>query len=259
MIEHSEQQEPLETGYRRIDEPPGEEQSIERRPATFQHQIESYLDKACALAGNASPLYRQELRSKLEATIAAHRELGSQPYEAIALAISESQAERLAERSANAVKSQPRRREEASDRRATMLAFGMFGLPYVAEVTELSHRVASAIGMTETTLYASELLVVPFVSGLVTGMLIRRRAVFATLTAIAILAIPAVIWPGILVGLGYAGILDHYSPIFGHMVPNPMAGYSGFGLWLIMGGAGAWVGSRARSLEPRISRWRRRR
>ena len=151
--------------------------------------------------------------------------------------------------------------------RATLLPLGMFSLFYAADVSGLSWRVwmqvfGSAVqdnfaavqtgAMTlantnEYAFYRFELFVVPLVVGLTVGLLQRRKAFKSVFGALALLAIPAILLPGLIMGLSFAGMHDGIMTSF---IPSAGPGVCGVGFWLCLGLAGAAAGSWLR--HPRL-------
>jgi len=143
-----------------------------------------------------------------------------------------------------------------SARAATVVAFGLFGLPYLVDVTTWAGNYWATHSDNTITYYRFFLFAVPLLAGLATGLVARYRPVRGVLNAIGLLSIPAILLPGLLMGLSYANLIDKSAQL--PWVPNPAPGLCGLVPWALLGCLGAMVGSELKkSAVKRTTRLRR--
>lgn len=226
--------------------------------------LEDYLDRVCApLVGTVPRLKREEIRARVRTRInefaAAHQELGSTPEEAIEFAIIQCGDATLISRRWLTQQAEQRQvqkhgtslRQTLSDRllggagAATATAAVTFGLPYLADVTKTSGNWWAAHSDNTVTYYRICLFAIPLISGILTGITAKHKPVRGVVNALAIMTIPAIIIPGLVLGMSYAHIFSDQSSKF-IMIPNPLPGICGLLPWLAMGSVGASLGSRLR-------------
>lgn len=231
-------------------------------PAALEARIEDYLDHVCApLVGVAPYAMRQEMRAEmrthLDSLIAAHCELGSASEEAVTAALRQfGDAGAVARNwTRECARSATETTAPQSARPATLAALGLFGLPYLADATHIAWSAWSKFSADEAAFYRFELVAVPLLAGLLTGLLARHRAARGTLNALALLAIPAMVIPGFLLSLVYAGLVDKFP--FEQWIPNPIPATVGLTYWVSLGCAGAkagnWLRQRTARLRPRLA------
>lgn len=250
-----------------------------------QAEIKDYLDGLCApLIGTIPYAARQQrraaMRAELDTLIAAHQELGSPLEEAVTAAIRQHSASHSVTGKRLGETALPSRGRTPSARPATLLALGLFSAFYAADATQLAWRVWSRLfgiggdGMMKVTngdsttmlptagltaFYRFELFVVPLLVGLVTGLLVRHRAGRGVVNALALLAIPALLLPGLTLALSYAGFI--MDPLLGGWIPSPLPGITGVTPWVVLGYAGAqlghWLSQKGRRMRASFSAGKR--
>jgi len=253
--------------------------------ADLDAQIEDYLDSVVARLVPSVPYderrtRRESMRARIRQTIAAHIELGSTREESIVLALAQIQREESIPSSAVRAVSHSRTHERSAQT-ATVIALGFFGLFYLLDQTRVSGHLwnhwfgplYAADGTTVlknqavTNFYRFELIVLPLICGLSTGLLSRARSVRGTLNALAILALPAILWGGLAYGLSYADLLwaNQWPEWVKNCFPNPVPAVSGIAFWSALGalsaGAGGWLRRglpRARTVARSLRNRRRR-
>jgi hypothetical protein len=227
---------------------------------TREARIEDCLDRCYAhLIGlmpyRARQARRAAWREELAQLIAVHQEIDGDSENALEAALHQFERTHAAPQLQAQVKVSVRSVEtrRPSSRPATLIALTLFGVPYVADATRLAWRAwahlfhlnATTIVATDadTLFYRFELLVIPVVAGLLTGLLARHRATRGVLNAIALLAIPAILLPGFEMGLVYAGLGNWMPEWLGRCIPSGGAGFCGVTFWTALGVAGAQAGS----------------
>lgn len=242
-------------------------------PAHDAH-IEDFLDRVFARLVAVLPYEerqarRETMRSEIEQSVAAHIELGSTRDEALALTLAQIQRKQAVANQAVQPIQQVRARPEVSARPSTAIAAGIFGLFYLLDQTRIAGHLWNMRfgGMYDesgevlretaavTNFYRFELLVLPLICGLAVGLLARHRPARGTLNALALLAIPAIVWGGIFYGLTYAGLLPSTAPGWlGYIFPNPMPAVCGIGAWALLGALSAGAGGWLRRRLPRAAK-----
>lgn len=242
--------------------------------ASSEEEIEDYLDRGTAplihvLPRSKRTAIRAHLRAQLEASIVACRELGDGEAEAVQNAIRQSgDPELIAQRwvvgTPVTTSSQSSRQsvlhsavglKPPSARKATLAALVAFGVPYLADLMQWTGNYWAARSDNTVTYYRFFLFGVPLLAGLVTGLLARHRPVRGVLNALGLLCIPALLLPGLLIGLSYAHLFFTKD-----QVPwiNPLPGMSGLIPWVVMGCLGAVAGQKLRTpptkLRSRLAR-----
>jgi hypothetical protein len=238
MLEHHPEEKP-ESGYVTTQA----EQEIETAfSAASNEEIEDYLDQIIAPLVRVMPrskrkAIRAHVNAQLAASITAYRELG-EPYEAaVRAAIRQSgDPELISQRWVLDTRiqtgQQPQRQiflqsnsliKPSSARAATLTALGLFGLPYLADVTTWAGNYWASHSDNTITYYRFFLFAVPLLAGLATGLVARHRPVRGVLNAIGLLCIPGIVLPGLIMGLSYANVIDKsvQFPL------NPLPGLSG--------------------------------
>ena len=220
----------------------------------LEARIEDYLDRIFArlvvmLPYEERQTRRTEMRAHLDMLIVAHTELGASPEAAVDYALAHFQKDYAVATQAVRETQQTRltTQSKGSARPATLLALGLFGLPYLAVAinSDFSWNLwKNLFSDSPETYYRFLLLPLPLLLGLLTGLLARRHAARGALTAIALLAIPAILLPGLLTGLNCAKIIPDFQ--WPDWLPNPLYGYCGVTFWAGMGCLGAAVGGKAR-------------
>jgi hypothetical protein len=271
MLEHHSEENP-ETGYVHQ---PGQETETSFNAATSE-EMEDYLDQVIAplvrvLPRSKRAAIRAHLSAQLQASVAAHRELGATYEAAIQAAIRQAgDPELISQRWVVETRAQTGRQspqqvtlqtapllKPPSARAATLTALGLFGLPYVADVTTWAGNNWAAHSNNTITYYRFFLFSVPLLAGLATGLVARNRPVRGVLNALAMLTIPAILLPGLVLGLSYANVFIDKNAQFPWM-PNPLPGLCGLVPWMLLGSLGAAVGgrlhTRAARLRTRLSR-----
>jgi hypothetical protein len=231
-------------------------------------RIETHLDSLCvpflpAVPPAARHEVREAMRSKLEALIVAHQELGSD------LGTATREAVRQLSTPTSVATGRSRRtrlstwKHNASACVPTLLSLGLFSLFYVTYHTDFAWHLWSGLfkivddgmitithgdstvmeqGAGLTAFYRFELFIVPLLVGLITGLLFRHRAVRGVLNAVLLLAIPALLLPGAFIGLGYAGLDNLPNWTYPQWLPSPVPGLAGAAFWTILGYTGAQAG-----------------
>lgn len=253
---------------------PHPEQNTETvNPTKTNEDIEDYLDRVNAPLVGVLPRSKREairgnLRARLESMIAAERELGASQDAAIQAAMQQcGDPTLISQRWAVDTHTQASKQIQQqisllnhnmvtlpSSRVATLTALGLFGLPYLADVTRWAGNYWATQSDNAITYYRFFLFMVPLLAGLLTGLIARHRPVRGVLNALAILTIPAIVLPGLIMGLGYANVVFTQNT----WVYNPLPGICGLVPWLVMGCLGAGVGKglreRTAKLRTRLSR-----
>jgi hypothetical protein len=235
-------------------------------------QLEASLDHLCDSRVGAAPnVNRQEVRAhmrvELDALIAAHQELGSGWEEATSAALRNLRASYALSDNAQTQTAHLAHSRKYSARPATLLALGLFSTFYVADATKFAWNAWSHMfgdgaiiganadastsqhNLSEIAFYRFELLVVPLLVGLATGLLVRHRAGRGIWNALALLAIPAILVPGFFLGLGYIGLPDNLpflNWIPSGWIPSPFPAVAGVTFWVLLGSAGAYIGQSLR-------------
>jgi len=242
--------------------------------ANRQHdpRIEDFLDRVFARLVPVMPreereARREAMRTRIHQSAAAHMELGSTENEALELTLAQVQRENAVAGLAvhQVLRTQTR---QASARTATIIALGFFGVFYLLDQTRAAghlwnHWFGPLYGddgvnvlrnQAVANFYRFELIVLPIISGLATGLLSRVRPVRGTVNALALLALPAIVLGGIDYGLDFAGLWDNAWPMWiKNSFPNPIPAVSGIGFWLILGSLSACVGGWIRRRLPRAA------
>lgn len=190
-------------------------------------------------------MLHEEQSGRLDALAAAYRELGSTPEEAMAEAaahLRRSQGETWTHRVERKVACRP----FASALPATLMALGLFGCFYLADVTHVAGRwweAHYADRDSDVIFYRLEALLVPMLAGLTVGLLARAKAARGTFYALAILAISAIWIPAIFFALQVTNI-GFFGEGFYSRWPflNPQPGLVGLAFWPALGCLGAAVG-----------------
>ncbi len=233
-----------------------------------QAQVTACLDHLAARAVAAEPLYNpQELRAEMQAALeqltAAHREIGSDLDAATVAALQQLRrmyAMPVATQHAQNLTVRTTLRHRAVNLRPALLPLALFSGFYYADASQLAWKIWAHVtnligtgpgqvaadaylGLRETAaveaFYRFELFAAPLLVGLVTGLILKRKADRAVLTSLAMLAVVAILVPGFFVGLNYAGLRSDYNlPI-----PSPIPAIAGAPFWAMLGYAGAQVGS----------------
>lgn len=242
--------------------------------------IEDFLDRVFARVVSVVPYEehcsrREAMRARIEQYCQAHLELGSSYSEAVVLALSQIEREQAVAAHAR-TQVQLTRTAPPSARTSTLIALGFVGFFYVLDQSQTAghlwdHWIArlydnsAAAGGAVSSFYRFELLALPLICGLATGLLSRARPVRGFLNALTLLAIPTIVWAGIPYGLMYAGIgLD--GPGWLHWLqyvfPNPKPAVAAVGCWAILGclaaGTGGWIRRRISVAPKAIKRIRSR-
>ena len=247
--------------------------NLETEPQTaLDPRVEDFLDRVFARLVAVLPYEeriarRDAMRGEIEQSVAAHVELGSSRDEALALSFAQIQRESAV--AAHAVEQVHliRTHQQYSDKPATRIALGAFGLFYMLDQTRIAGRLWNLCfgGLYGTDgevlrdsaavahFYRFELLVLPVLCGLAVGLLAKHRPARGTLNALALLAVPAIAGAGILYGLGYAHLVpfqDTWPEWLGRLVPNPIPAVCGIGCWAGLGALGATAGGWLRRRMP---------
>jgi hypothetical protein len=235
--------------------------------------IEDFLDRVFARLVAVMPFEerqarRDAMRAQILETIAAHEELGSSRGDAVALALAQVQREQAVAQQAVRPVLQTRQ-EQVSARSATLWGLGFFGLFYLLDQTRASGHlwnqfVAKLYDNDGTILheasvanfYRFELLVLPLICGLAVGLFAKARPVRGTLNALALLAIPAIAWGGIMYGLSYADMfgVNQWPDWVKWIFPNPIPAVSGIAFWAALGSLSAATGGWLRRRLPHVVR-----
>jgi hypothetical protein len=258
MLEYHPEEKP-ESGYVAVQAEQANETAF---CATSNEEIEDYLDQIIAPLVRVMPrskrtAIRAHVNAQLAASIAANRELGESHASAVRAAIRQSgDPELISQRwvldTHIQTDRQPQRQiflqnnsliKPPSARTATLIAFGLFGLPYLADVTTWAGKYWATHSDNTITYYRFFLFSVPLLAGLATGLVARHRPVRGVLNALGLLCIPAIVLPGLLVGLSYAHLIDQslQFPL------NPLPGLCGLAPWTLLGCLGAVIGSKLKT------------
>jgi hypothetical protein len=237
-----------------------------------QAQVDACLEHLCARAGGAMPQRaRQELRDEMQTAlqqlIAAHQELGSDLDTATVAALQQLRLAYAAPVTVQHAKVRTNLLHRFPGLRAAMLPLSLFSAFYIADATHFAWNVWAHItgligtgpgqiaddaymGLTDgpavTAFYRFELLVIPLLVGLIAGVVLRQRAGRAVLTSLALLTVVAILLPGFVMGLSYAGLWPLPINLPQGLIPSPAPGLSGVTFWATLGYAGAQIGNRLR-------------
>ncbi|MCW3053770.1 MAG: hypothetical protein JWN14_2940 [Chthonomonadales bacterium] len=277
MLEHhSEENSPSGYAYQQSD---SETDTV--FSAASSEEIEDYLDQVIAplvrvLPRSKRKAIRTHVKAQLEASVAARRELGETQEEAVRAAIRQSgDPELISQRWVLDTRTQPSGQSQQqitlqnlpslkppSARAATLTALGLLGLPYLADVSTFAGKYWATHSDNTITYFRFMLFTVPLLAGFVTGLVARNRPVRGVLNALALLCIPAILLPGLLMALSYTNLLANTAAlgdILGWIawVTNPLPGISGLVPWTILGCLGAVLGkglhTRTAKLRTRLS------
>lgn len=231
--------------------PPAPVVSVSVSSSTIEALIEDYLDQVCApmlgvMPYEARQKRRAEMRADLERLVGAHLELESDPQVAVAAALRQYGDVRVVASRGMREKIQTQvseKRAVSSARPATLLALGLFGLPYIALSEELARRHWESYEGNATSLFRLGIFALPLVAGLGTGLLARHRPVRGVLNALGLLAIANVLYLSLFFALDVAKIFPMgYDPERWALAPAVL-GFVGLTPWLTLGCGSAKVGS----------------
>jgi len=246
----------LQTTY--VPEP---EQTMDQK---LDPQIENFLDRIFEPSWARTPYeertaLRGDLRRRIEAAAAANMEMGYIRSEALVLSMDQIRREEAISERTGRQTVQTRSRALASAKPATITALGFFGLFYLLDQTRAAGHLWETLGFgalyqggkvlqhstTVEAFYRFELFVLPMICGLAVGLLARHRPIRGTLNALALMAIPAIVWGGLMYGLGFSGILPQPPDWMRFVFPNPIPAVCGIGAWAALGtlaaGGGGWL------------------
>jgi hypothetical protein len=262
MLEHTPQQDTTHTT------PVVRPDVVLEAPATLsaqrEAQVAAYLDHLCTRAiadqPHRSPAeLRMELELRLEELTAAHRELSSDQDAATVAALQQLRREvavQTASVGAQNVRTQKRMGlfRKFPWLRPMLLPLSLFSLFYGADATRFAWQVWTHLFSTDdAAFYRFELLLVPALVGLFTGLILRKNAGQAILRSLALLAVWAILFPGFLYGLEIMGVnisLPSWTPI------SLVSGVTGATFWTALGYGGAQLGSRLRRGFVQLTRQR---
>jgi hypothetical protein len=274
MLEHTSEQNMTPSVRPTIIDPPRQTLSAER-----QAQIEACLEHLCARAAADNPQQarhdlRAEMQARLETLIAAHQELDSDLDAAAVAALEQLRREYHTTAAVRKVKTRSSLWQRYPHLRPTLLPFSMFSLFYIGDMTRMTWRIWAHLfgipiddngnfvgnanprpenyNVCDAVFYRFELIVVPLLVGLITGILLRQRGGRATLTALALLAAVSILLPGFLYGLAIMG--NGSSPLVLSFQPGAV----GATYWVALGYLGARIGDRLSRRGVRLIRARRR-
>ena len=247
--------------------------------AARRSQVEACLDHLCSRAsGDAPQRVRNELRGEMEngldRLVAAHQELGSSLDAATVAALQQLRLAYAVPTTAQHTQVRTKALHRHPELRDALLPLGLFSTFYLADMTHVAWNLwAHANGLIvnsagqvaadatmglsdgpgETAYYRFELLVVPLLVGLITGLALRQRAGRAVLTSLKLLAALAILLPGFVMGLAY------YAELWPHKLSvdwlwNPLPGIVGVTFWTALGYTGALAGSWLRRCGVKLER-----
>lgn len=230
---------------------------------SFEDLLEDSVDQAIAPLIGTVPradrlTRRAALRAELDTLVAAHRELEIVPERAVSEALAHfarlhpASLQRGALQthviSQNTVKkslTQSILTKLSPAYPAMLLALGVLTPFYLLDASGAAGHLWHGESWM---LYRLEALAVPLIGGLIVGLLNRRHAVRGTLMANALLAIPAVLFPSLLLTLSilipqiepnqFFKTLFYFVSWFGNLAP----GIVGLTCWPLLSGLGAKAG-----------------
>ncbi len=215
-------------------------------------RVQDYLDHVLApLVEVISYEQRQQIRGELAAHVesltAAYQDLGADPDKAVSEALRQLGHPRMVTRHWRRAQYRQSSTESGSARQATVVALAWFGAAYLADTTTLAARLWASWGLTgEVAFYRTEVFLVPLLAGLATGLLSRQQPVRGVANALALLAIPALLLPGILLGLHVTGLWS--VPMEWNALGRSVAGLVGLITWAPLGclsaAGGGWLRKR---------------
>jgi len=245
-----------------------------------QAQVEACLEHLCSrAAGGMHQRARLELRAEMETAleqlIVAHQELGSDLDTATVAALQQLRFAYTTPITAKHARVRTKLMHVSSDMRAALLPLSLFSMVYLADAAhftwyvwahitglvgagpgQVANGAAMALndGPAVTAFYRFELFVVPLLVGLIAGLALRRRAGRAVVSSLALLAVVAILLPGFVMGLSYAGLWPQTLNLPQGLIPSPAPGLAGVTFWTFLGYVGAQVGSRLSRSGARMAR-----
>lgn len=163
-------------------------------PEAASNRIEDYLDHVCAPLVDSVPYearraLRREMKQHLDATIAAHSELGSTPEQAVTQALTQfGDARQIARHWLNESQYASLAAKPLSRVTATLIALGMLSF-----TTFSAGGLAMLPGPGFAGLIGAIFLLSALTGGLATGVLLRAHAVRATVSATIVISVGALV------------------------------------------------------------------